>query len=98
MTITLLILSFVLELIMADVSKSVEMTSVSSDHPNTKVLVQQHLQLQYGWPVEKYDRWMADVNKRKEVKPFEERRIGWITKLPNYKVMCCGQSAKDFCE
>lgn len=48
-------------------------------------------------PIEKYDRWMADVNKRKEVKPFEERRIGWITKLPNYKVMCCGQSAKDFC-
>ncbi|KNB41924.1 hypothetical protein JH06_4519 [Blastocystis sp. subtype 4] len=72
---------------MADVSKSIEMTSVLLDHPDTK----------YGWPIEKYDRWMADVNKRKEVKPFEERRIGWITKLPNYKVMCCGQSAKDFC-
>lgn len=73
---------------MADVSKSIEMTSISADHPNTK----------YGWPIEKYDKWMVDVNKRKEMKPFEERRIGWITKLPNYKVMCCGQSAKDFCK
>ena len=97
MTITLLILYSLLELIMADVSKSIEMTSVLLDHPDTKVFVELCHNLQYGWPIEKYDRWMADVNKRKEVKPFEERRIGWITQLPNYKVMCCGQSAKDFC-
>lgn len=37
MTITLLILYSLLELIMADVSKSIEMTSVLSDHPDTKV-------------------------------------------------------------
>ena len=83
---------------MADVSKSIEMTSISEDHPNTKVFVCLIYDVQYGWPIEKYDKWMVDVNKRKEMKPFEERRIGWITKLPNYKVMCCGQSAADFCK
>ena len=38
MTITLLILYSLLELIMADVSKSIEMTSVLLDHPDTKVV------------------------------------------------------------
>ncbi len=40
MTITLLILYSLLELIMADVSKSIEMTSVLLDHPDTKVFVE----------------------------------------------------------
>ena len=40
---------------------------------------------------------MKDLNKRKELHPFEERRLGWISRLPNYKVCCCGQSAKDLC-
>ena len=41
---------------------------------------------------------MRDARKRKELHPFEERRIGWIAKLPNYRVLCLGQSAQDFCD
>ena len=40
MTFTLLILYSLLELIMANVSKNIEMTNVSSDHPDTKVFVE----------------------------------------------------------
>ena len=38
---------------------------------------------------------MADMKKRQEHHPFEERRLGWISKLPDYHPVCLGQSAKD---
>ncbi|CBK23898.2 uncharacterized protein [Blastocystis hominis] len=61
------------------------MTSLASDHPETK----------YGLPAARYDKWAKDVQKRKETHPFEERRIGWIMPKPDYKVVCCGQSWGD---
>ena len=50
-------------------------------------------------PVEtdRYAKWLRDAAKRRSVKPFEERRIGWITSLPKEQVVCCGQSARDLC-
>ena len=38
---------------------------------------------------------MDGVNRRRRLKPFDERRIGWIRSLPNYKILCCGNSATD---
>ena len=66
-------------------AKNVEMTSLAEDHPDMKC----------GLPAERYDQWMADAKKRKDAKPFDERRIGWIARIPDYKVCCCGQSARD---
>ncbi|KAK8792591.1 hypothetical protein WA588_005739 [Blastocystis sp. NMH] len=44
-----------------------------------------------------YAKWLEDAAKRRSTKPFEERRIGWITSLPKEQVVCCGQSARDLC-
>ena len=33
--------------------------------------------------------------KRAKKHPFEEHRIGWISRIPQYSVCCCGQSLKD---
>ena len=41
---------------------------------------------------------MKDLKKRKEKHPFEERRIGWISSIPDYHVCCMGQSVKDWCK
>ena len=41
---------------------------------------------------------MKDLEKRKEKHPFEERRIGWISEIPDYHVCCMGQSVKDWCK
>ena len=80
---------------MAETSKNVEMTSLASDHPETKVFTCVGSEVQYGLPAAKYDKWAKDAQKRKETHPFEERRIGWILPKPNYKAVCCGQSWGD---
>ena len=45
----------------------------------------------------RYAKWLKEAAKRRSLKPFEERRIGWITSLPKEQVVCCGQSARDLC-
>lgn len=45
----------------------------------------------------RYAEWLKEAAKRRSLKPFEERRIGWITSLPKEQVVCCGQSARDLC-
>ena len=82
---------------MADTSKNVEMTSLASDHPETKVFTCLGSEVQFGLPAARYDKWAKDAQKRKENHTFEERRIGWILPKPNYKVVCCGQSWGDLC-
>ena len=82
---------------MADQIKNVEMTSLASDHPETKVFTCFSGEVQSGLPAARYDKWAKDAQKRKETHPFEERRIGWIMPRPDYKVVCCGQSWGDLC-
>ena len=78
-------------------AKNVEMTSLAEDHPDMKVTICVVPVAKCGLPAERYDQWMADAKKRKDAKPFDERRIGWIARIPDYKVCCCGQSARDLC-
>lgn len=91
-------LEILLLLDMADGVKSIEMTSMENSTPGFKVYFMNVLVMQYGWPEEKYDKWMKDLEKRKEKHPFEERRIGWISEIPGYRTCFMGQSVKDFCK
>ena len=69
-----------------------EYNTIANMYPSEDWLVNMHMEKA------KYEKWMKDLKKRKEKHPFKERRIGWISAIPDYHVCCMGQSVKDWCK